>query len=155
MKKLLLATFIILVSSPLLFAQQTGQQKMHQQMQEMQKMTQKMNDLLERTQRMNQEMNRQMQQLQDEQVKNQYRTMYRFNEQLHMALGNMKNAAERCDLMMQNKEMMRDKEMQQEMERLQKHLGEMSNQAEDAVQTMERLTKRIQQQKTAQLNEND
>lgn len=118
-------------------------------------MTQKMNNLLERTQRMNQEMNRQMKQVQDEQMKNRYQMMYRFNEQVHMALGNMKNAAERCDLMMQNKDMMQDKEMRQEMEQLQKHLGEMSQQAEDAVQTMERLTKRMHQQKTADLNEND
>lgn len=148
MKRLLLTTLlIIMVSSPLLFAQQTGQQQMNQQMQGMQKMTQKMNDLLERTQRMNQEMNRQMQQVQDEQMKNRYQMMYRFNEQVHMALGNMKNAAERCDLMMQNQDMMRDKETRQEMEQLQKHLGEMSQQAEDAVQTMERLTKRIHQQK--------
>lgn len=147
MKRLLLTTLLIMVSSPLLFAQQTGQQQMNQQMQGMQKMTQKMNDLLERTQRMNQEMNRQMQQVQDEQMKNRYQMMYRFNEQVHMALGNMKNAAERCDLMMQNQDMMRDKETRQEMEQLQKHLGEMSQQAEDAVQTMERLTKRIHQQK--------
>lgn len=150
MKRLFLTTLIILASAPLLFAQQ----QMHQQMQKMQKMTQNMNDLMERTHAMNQEMNRRMEQVQDEELKNQYQVMFRFNEQMHMALGNMKNAVERCDIMLQNEEMIKDRNMQQEMDRLQEHLGEMSAQAEDAVRSMERLTRRVYQQ-TEESSSND
>jgi hypothetical protein len=49
-------------------------------------------------------------------------------EQLNLMLGNMKNAAERCDLMLQNKQMMQNREMRQETQWLQKHLQDMTNQ---------------------------
>lgn len=130
------------------FAQQTGQQQqqMQQQMQQMNQMMDRMNQLMDRTHMMNQEMNRRMQQVQDEQVRGQYQMLHRFNEQIQMALGNMKNAAERCNLMLQDRQMMRDPSMMQDMEQLRRHLHDMTGQAEEAVQTMERLTKRLHQQ---------
>jgi hypothetical protein len=60
-----------------------------------------------------------------------------------MTLGNMKNAAERCDLMLQDREMMRDRDMQQEMQRMQRHLSDMTEQMDDAIQTMERMAERL------------
>lgn len=66
-----------------------------------------------------------------------------------MTLGNMKNAAERCNLMQQDQQMMRNKEMKQDMDRLRQHLNDMTTQADEAVQTMERLTKRLNQQESS------
>jgi hypothetical protein len=152
MKRLLLfgLAAMFLGAPSIVLAQQTGQkQQMQQHMQQMQDMVQKMNTLMERTQAMNQDMNRRMQQVQNEQIKNQYQMMHRFNEQMQMTLGNMKNAADRCNVMMQDQAMMRDRDMERDMDRLRQHLQDMTGQAEEAVQTMERLTKRLHQQEQA------
>ena len=69
--------------------------------------------------------------------------MHRFSEQMGMTLGNMKNAAERCDLMLKDREMMRDRDMQQEMQRMQRHLSDMTEQMDEAIQTMERMAERL------------
>jgi hypothetical protein len=58
--------------------------------------------------------------------------------------GQMKNAMEQSQTMMQNREMTRTREMERDMERLRKHLSDMTGQMEDAVQLMERMTNRVQ-----------
>jgi predicted PurR-regulated permease PerM len=128
------------------FAQQTAQQqqqRMQQQMQQMQEMTKTMNKLMERTHSMNQEMNKQMQQAKNEQMRNQYRMMNRMSEQMGMTLGSMKNAAERCEMMLQNKDMMQDRIMRRETDRLREHIHKMTGDMEEAVATMERLMERL------------
>jgi len=74
---------------------------------------------------------------------------HRMGEQLGMMLGNMKNAAERCNMMLQDQQMMQDREMRRETERLQKHLQDMTKQMDDAVMTMERMTKRLRNMESA------
>lgn len=148
MKRLIILSMVMLLGSYLpLYAQGQHQAGQMQQMQQnMQQMQQHMNQLIERTQAMNQEMNRRMQQVQNEEMRNQYQMMHRFNEQMQMTLGNMKNAAERCNLMLQDRTMMRDRTMQRDMDQLRQHLQDMTGQMDEAVQTMERLTKRLYQQ---------
>ena len=126
-------------------AQQQGRQ-MQQQMQQqqhMQEMMNRMNQMMERTQNMTMEMNRSMQQAQNEQMRNQFRMMHQFGGQLGLALGNMKNTLNECNQILQNQEMMRDRNMQQNMNRMQQHLSGMSGQMEEAVQLMERMTTRL------------
>jgi len=101
---------------------------------------------MERTQQMNQHMNQRMQQVQNEQMKSQYRMMHRFNEQMQLTLGNMKNAADHCNIMLQDRDMMQERQMQRDMDQLRQHLQGMTGQAEEVVQTMERLTQRLHQQ---------
>jgi hypothetical protein len=138
-----LLLLIIAGASPV-FAQQNNQQQTQQMRQQMQQqMNQKMDDMLERTRNMSQQMNRKMGQAKNEQMRNQYRMMNRFSEQMGMTLGNMKNAAERCDLMLNDPEMMRDQDMKQEMERMQRHLFDMTTEMEDAIQTMDQMAKRL------------
>ncbi|MFN1834131.1 hypothetical protein AB2B38_002620 [Balneola sp. MJW-20] len=139
-------SFLILSSTTLIAQPDLNQQKMQQQMQQMQQVQQQMSQLMERTQAMNQEMNRRMQQLQNESMMNQFQMMHRFNEQMHMTLGTIKNAAERCNLMLQDREMMKDQTMKRDMDQLREHIRSMSSQMGEAVQTMERLTKRLYQQ---------
>lgn len=107
-----------------------------------------MNQMMERTQNMTMEMNRRMQQVQDEQMRNQFRMMHQFGDQLGLALGNMKNTANQCSQMLQNQEMMRDRNMQQDMNRMQQHLSGMAGQMEEAVQLMERMTTRLRERQS-------
>ena len=72
-----------------------------------------------------------------------FQNMYRMNEQLGGMAGQMKNAMDRYQLMLRDGEMLRDREMKQEMERLHKHLGEMSGEMDEAIKAMERLTNRF------------
>jgi len=134
--------FILMTFAVPIHAQQTAQHQ-QQQMQQMQEMQQRMNSMMERSHSMNQEMNRRMEQAQNEQMRNQYQMMHRFGEQISMTLGNMKNAAERCDLMLRDREMMRDRDMQQDMDRMRNHLTDMTNEMEEALQTMERMVQRM------------
>jgi DNA replication protein DnaD len=69
--------------------------------------------------------------------------MNRMGEQMGLMLGNMKNTAERCNLMLQNETMMRDREMRQDMDRIRTQLKDMTGQLEESVQSMERITKRM------------
>lgn len=93
-----------------------------------------------------------MQDSQNEQVRHQYQMMHRFTEEMQMTLGNMRNAAERCNNMLQDPAMMRERDMQQEMERLRLHLQDMTGQADEAVQSMERLNQRLQLRETDSFN---
>jgi len=139
----ILAVFLLMAMP--LYAQQTGQQQhqMQQQMQQMQDMQQKMTRMMEHTQNMTREMHQRMEQAHNEQMREQYQMMHRFGENLGMTLGNMKNAAERCELMLRDREMMRDREMNQEMERMRRHLSDMTDEMEEAIRTMERMAERL------------
>ena len=134
---------------------QQQQQQMQQQMQQAQQMMQKMNQLQERAQKMNQEMNKKMEQTQNEQLRNQYQNMYRFGEQLALTIGTMKNAAERCNLMLQDQEMLQDREMRQEMERLRLHLNDMTGKAEEALTAMDQIRLRLQEQEKTTQSESE
>lgn len=140
---MLFILFFVLGSIPAI-AQQSGQNQMQQQMNQMQQTQDRMNKMMDRTHMMGQEMNWRMEQAQNDQMRNQFQMMHRFSEQLGMTLGNMKNAADRCELMLQDREMMRDREMQQEMEQMQVHLSEMTEKMDEAVQTLERMGERLQ-----------
>jgi len=152
MMKAIIVNFVIsgmllLMTVPAL-SQQTGQQQQQQQMQQMQQMQemmQRMNGLMERNQQMNRDMNQRMQQAQNEQMRNQYQMMHRFSEQMGMTLGNMKNAAERCEMMLKDREMMRDRQMQQDMERMKKHLSDLTTEMDESLKTMERMVQRMKQ----------
>ena len=65
---------------------------------------------------------------------------------MQLTLGTMKNAADRCSMMLQDQAMMRDRNTQREMERLRQHLEDMTTEAGEAVRTMERLNRRLNQQ---------
>lgn len=134
------------------FGQQTGQQQMQQQ--QMQQMVQKMNQLQERTHTLNQDMTRMMQQAESEELRNQYQNMFRFSEQLGLTIGNLKNAAERCNLMLQDREMTQDRDMQKDMEQLRQRLNDMTGQAEEAVKAMERIRDRLHEKDTVQQDKN-
>lgn len=121
------------------FAQQPEQQQM-------QETVQRINQLIERTHAMNRQINQQIQQLQSH-----YQLMHRFNEQMQMTLGNMKNAAEQFNLMFQDEEMMRDQEMRKDMEQLREHLQGMATQADEALQVMERVRIRLQEQEGSEI----
>ena len=135
------------------YGQQTGQQQQQmQQQQQLQQMVQKMNQLQERTHALNQEMNRKMQQTQSEQLRYQYQNMYRFGEQLGLTIGNLKNAAERCNLMLQDPQM--DRVMQRDMEQLRQRLNDMTGQAEEALQAMNRIRDRLSEKANTQQEQN-
>ena len=138
-------------------AQQTGQQQQMQQMQQqqqVQQMVQKMNQLQDRTHMLSQEMNRNMQQTQNEQLRYQYQNMYRFSEQLGLTIGNLKNAAERCNMMLQDRQMTQDRAMQQDMEQLRQRLNDMTGQAEEAVKAMDRIRDRLHEKDNLKQNQN-
>jgi hypothetical protein len=145
---------MVLFASVSVFGQQTVQQQMQQQQQQMQQMVQKINQLQERTHALNQEMTRQMQQTKNEEFRNQYQNMYRFSEQLGLTIGNLKNAAERCTLMLQDREMAQDRVMQGEMEQLRQRLNDMTGQAEEAVKAMERIRDRLREKENTQQTQN-
>lgn len=137
------------------YGQQTGQQQQQmQQQQQLQQMVQKMNQLQERTHTLNQEMNRKMQQTQSEQLRYQYQNMYRFGEQLGLTIGNLKNAAERCNLMLQDPQMNQDRVMQRDMEQLRQRLNDMTGQAEEALQAMNRIRDRLSEKANMQQDQN-
>jgi len=137
------------------YGQQTGQhQQQMQQQQQLQQMVQKMNQLQERTHTLNQEMNRKMQQTQSEQLRYQYQNMYRFGEQLGLTIGNLKNAAERCNLMLQDPQMNQDRVMQRDMEQLRQRLNDMTGQAEEALQAMNRIRDRLSEKANMQQEQN-
>jgi len=137
------------------YGQQTGQQQQQmQQQQQLQQMVQKMNQLQERTHALNQEMNRKMQQTQSEQLRYQYQNMYRFGEQLGLTIGNLKNAAERCNLMLQDPQMNQDRVMQRDMEQLRQRLNDMTGQAEEALQAMNRIRDRLSEKANMQQEQN-
>jgi cell division protein FtsB len=137
------------------YGQQTGQQQQQmQQQQQLQQMVQKMNQLQERTHALNQEMNRKMQQTQSEQLRYQYQNMYRFGEQLGLTIGNLKNAAERCNLMLQDPQMNQDRVMQRDMEQLRQRLNDMTGQAEEALQAMNRIRDRLSEKANTQQEQN-
>ncbi len=137
------------------YGQQTGQQQQQmQQQQQLQQMVQKMNQLQERTHTLNQEMNRKMQQTQSEQLRYQYQNMYRFGEQLGLTIGNLKNAAERCNLMLQDPQMNQDRVMQRDMEQLRQRLNDMTGQAEEALQAMNRIRDRLSEKANMQQEQN-
>lgn len=145
---------MLLFVSVSVFGQQTVQQQMQQHQQQMQQMIQKINQLQERTQAMNQEMTRQMQQAKSEESRNQYQNMYRFSEQLGLTIGNLKNAAERCNLMLQDRTMAQDRVMQRDMEQLRLKLNDMTGQAEEAVKAMERIRDRLRENNKEQQAKN-
>ena len=112
-------------------------------------MVQRMNQLQERTHMLSQEMNRKMQQTQNEQLQHQYQNMSRFSEQLGLTIGNLKNAAERCNMMLQDPQMTQDRDMQQDMEQLRQRLNGMTGQAEEAVKAMDQIRARLHQNDNA------
>jgi hypothetical protein len=120
----------------------------------MQQMIQKINQLQERTHALNQEMTRQMEQAKSEESRNQYQNMYRFSEQLGLTIGNLKNAAERCNLMLQDPAMAQDRVMQRDMEQLRLRLNDMTGQAEEAVKAMERIRDRLRENNKEQQAKN-
>lgn len=128
--------------------QQHAQQVMQQQMQQLQ---QQMNQLNVRSHEVGLALGRQMEVTLQEQEQTQLRQMLRMNEQLGLMAGQVKNAAERCELMLRDPELIRDREMEREMEQLRTHLQDMGAQIGDAVQSMERMTKRINER----VNERD
>ncbi|MGM0506299.1 MAG: hypothetical protein ACQER4_03825 [Bacteroidota bacterium] len=137
---------MLMLSIPVYSQQNQQQMQQHQQQMQhqMNEMMQKMNGMMDRTHAMNQEMQRRMGEAQNEQMRNQYQQMHRFGEQLGMTLGNMKNAAERCELMQRDQEMMRDQEMRRDMDRMHEHLQSMTGNMEEAIQTMEQMNVRMQ-----------
>jgi len=84
-----------------------------------------------------------MERARDQQQRNQYEMMHRMGEQMGLMLGNMKNAAERCQLMLQDQTMMQDQQMRQDMDQIREQLRDMTGKIEESVQTMERMTKRL------------
>ena len=119
MKRLLILALVLLLGgfTNTSFAQQKGQQ---QHLQQKQQMMQKMNGLMERTQQMNQRM--------------------------QLTLGNLINAADHCNMMLQDRDMIQERQMQQDMNQLRQHLLDMTGQPKEAVQTLEYLTQRLHQQ---------
>ena len=91
-------------------------------------------------------MNQYMERAQGEQLRNQIRMTRRMSEELGIVAGTLKGAAERCQLMAQDQEMIRDREMARDMTRLREQMHQMSSQVENAVQTMERVTNRLRLQ---------
>jgi len=135
---------IFFAGSVPVFGQQDGQRQM-QQMQQMNQMQDNINRMMERTRTMTRDMAHQVEQSQNEQMRNQFQMMHRFGEQLEITLGNMKNTAERCELMLQNRDMMRNQDMERDMQRMQRHLSEMNEAMDETIQTMERMTRRLRE----------
>lgn len=146
---------LLLFMSVIVFAQQTGQQQQQmQQQQQLQQMIQRMNQLQEKAHTMNQEMNREMQQTQNEELRYQYQNMYRFGEQLGLTIGNLKNAAERCKMMLQDPQMNQDRVMQRDMEQLRQRLNDMTDKAEEALQAMDRIRERLREKSNTTEDQN-
>lgn len=138
----IIVTLLFLVPVSLSIAQQPAQQPM-QSMQQIQDMQQRMNRMAERTHVMMQDMNRRIEQVKNEQIRNQYQMMHRFGEQMGMTLGSMRNAAERCEIMLRDRDMMRDGEMRRDMDRMRRHLSDMTDEMEEALKSMERMMRRL------------
>lgn len=148
-KRYLIILFGLLLTGTSAYGQQQShQQHMQHQMKQMQDMTHRMNQMNDRVHMMNQEMSRMMEKTQNERVRNQYQMMHRMGEQMGLMLGNMKNAAERCNLMLQDRQMMQDRDMRKDMDRIREHLHDMTGQLEETLQTMERMTKRLRSPQT-------
>ena len=144
----MLAVMLAMTGTQSVFAQNTGQRQrqMEQQMAQMQQTMQRMDRVMLRTQEMSQNMNQYMERAQGEQLRNQIRMTRRMSEELGIVAGTLKGAAERCQLMAQDQEMIRDREMAGDMTRLREQMHQMSSQVENAVQTMERVTNRLRLQ---------
>lgn len=146
----LLMLGVATIGPPAAWAQQQGQQQGQQtqrQMQDMQQMQahmQRMTQLMQRTHTMSQQMQQRMQDAQNEQQRQQMQQMQRLGEHFHAMAGEMKNAMERNQAMMQNKEMMRNREMERDMSQLRNHMNELTEEMENTVRLMERMTNRMQ-----------
>lgn len=101
--------------------------------------------MMERTRSITRDMAHQVEQAQNEQMRNQFQMMHRFGEQLEITLGNMKNTAERCEFMLQNRDMMRNQDMERDMQRMQRHFSEMNEAMNEAIKTMESMTQRLRE----------
>lgn len=149
MKNIILR-FVIIVTAfvlglSLVWAQQANRQQQIQQ-QQMQTMLNHMDQLMTRTRTMSQELNQRMQQAETEQIRSQYRLVSRFGEQMGRTLTEMKEVAQTCNEMTQHRELNRNQEMQDEMNRLRLHLNNMTNQMDEAVSTLDRIRLRIREQ---------
>jgi hypothetical protein len=129
-------------------AQQQGQQ-MQRQMQQLQQMQQQMAQLVNRTHMFSQSMAQHMQGTKNQQRRMQMLQMQRLGEHMNGVATQLKNATEQCQLMLQDREMLRDRNMDQDMTRLRERLQTMTGDLEESVQAMERLQERIENAETA------
>lgn len=112
-------------------------------MDQIQQMQDRMNKILDRSQMMGQEVRHKVEEALNDQMRNQFQMMHRFSEQLGVTIGNMKNAADDCELMLQDREMMCDQDVQQETEKMKLHLSNMTEKMDEAVLTLERMGERL------------
>ena len=132
-------------------AQRTGQQRppqtQQQAQQQQQQHVQMMAKMQETVQRMNQLQDRahKLAQQAQEQVQDRARMtererlMLRTSESFEQHAQQLKVVAERTQDMIRSRDFQRDREMQQDMDRLREHLHTMAAQLDDSLQLMERL----------------
>lgn len=158
MKRSLLSIALALLLTgfgvPSALAQQQPQQeaprRMQQHMEQMQDHLQRMNRVMDRTHRLSQEMHRRMQQTQDDATRRQYQYMQRMCDDLTGMAGQMKNLAERHQQMLQNNpDLWQDRGMQRDVDRMRRHLRDMTDQMEGATQTIERMRDRVREHQTS------
>lgn len=132
---------------------QRHQQQMMQQQQmvHLQQMAQRMNRVMDQSQMMSHAMRQQMTQLQkqtnlqnQEQLMAQCRLMMNAGEALGMMAREGRNLTEQVQAMLRNQTKTGNRDMMQDMERLQQHLGDMTDQMEESLQIMEQMQLRLQ-----------
>ena len=75
--------------------------------------------------------------------------LQRLGEHMNGVATQLKNATEQCQLLLQDRAMLRDRNMDQDMTRLRERLRTMTGTLEESVQAMERLQERIENAQTA------
>ena len=108
-----------------------------------------MRDALEKLNKLSQTMSKYQEQKQ-ERFTEQHRWMMNLGAEYGAMTENMKKSMEQLQQMLQDKEMLRDREMEQEMLRLHENMQETSKYVEKAVQSMERMMKRLEEAETSE-----
>ncbi len=74
----------------------------------------------------------------------QFRVMQRMSESLGTMAEHMKTTMERYQAMTHDHQMLRERDMEQDMDKIREHMNTMTQQMEETLQIMERLHKKLQ-----------
>ncbi len=144
---MVLVTLSLLVSTSFSqgVAQQQQQQQQQQQMIRMQTLMQKMDRIMERTQSMVRNIEQKMTNLPEnaKQAQDQHRYVYQLGEAAAKMAGELKGNVAKCQEMIRNRELFQNKEMAQDVNRVQNRLENISGELEEMVKAMERLANRL------------
>lgn len=119
------------------------QRQMSQQMEQVQETMQRMQRLMDRTQQFSESVRMRMQNAQQDRTRQQYQHLQQMCESVDMLVKQMKTTTDRLHLMIQDKDMMQDRDMDHDMDRLRDRLNDMATQAEESLKIMEQMRDRI------------